>query len=201
MKYSTKIILLLLLLTNLVYAFMLLVTIPKVMHFSGGMELLDLMPAGYDTEYVDTLFRTLGQQGRNAYLFHQLPVDMLYPFLFGVTYCLLLAHILNKLGKSTGHLTYLCLLPLLAALFDYSENAGIIALLSHYPKNNGFLVVSTNVSTILKSCFTTSYFLVLVISLIALGIQTRRVTLIRRFRFTSKISSSGPVADLKRNQK
>ena len=96
------------------------------------------MPAGYDSEYVDALFKTLGQRGRDAYLYHQLPVDIIYPFLFGVTYSLLLAQILNKLGKSNGPLTYLCYLPLLAALFDYSENAGIIALLNHYPQNNAF---------------------------------------------------------------
>lgn len=35
------------------------------------------------------LLSALGENGRHAYLFHQLPFDMLYPFLFGVTYCLI----------------------------------------------------------------------------------------------------------------
>ncbi len=164
-------ILLLFILTTLVYAFMLIITIPKVMSFSGGMKLLDMMPAGYDAEYVNSLLSALGDKGRNAYLFNQLPMDMIYPFLFGITYCLLLAYILNKLGKLEGYLFNLCFLPLFAGLFDYFENFGIIAMLNSYPDNPALLTSATNVSTIVKSSLTTIYFLVLIISLIAFGMQ------------------------------
>ena len=61
-----KKVLLLFVLTNLVYAFMLIFTIPKTMTFSKGMKLLDMMPTGYDSDYIDTLFDTLGEQGRSA---------------------------------------------------------------------------------------------------------------------------------------
>ena len=74
---------------------MLTITIPMVMSFSDGMKLLDMMPAGYSAEYVNTLLNTLGEQGRNAYLFQQIPVDMVYPFLFAVSYCLLFAYFLD----------------------------------------------------------------------------------------------------------
>lgn len=75
-------------LTNIVYAFMLIITIPKTMRFSNGMKLLDMMPTGYDFEYINTLFDTLGEKGREVYLYNQIPVDMIYPFLFGISYCL-----------------------------------------------------------------------------------------------------------------
>ena len=168
---NLKKVIVLLILTNLVYAYMLIITIPKVMSFSGGMNLLDMMPAGYDDEYVNSLFSALGGKGRNTYLLNQLPVDMIYPFLFGITYCLLLAFTLNKLGKLEGYLYYLCFLPLFAGLFDYSENFGLIAMLNSYPYNPAILTSVTNVSTILKSSLTTLYFLFLIISLIVFGIQ------------------------------
>jgi len=68
-----KKVLFLFLLTNLVYAFMLIITIPKTMQFSNGMKLLDMMPMGYNSEYVNTLFNTLGEKGREVYLLNQIP--------------------------------------------------------------------------------------------------------------------------------
>jgi hypothetical protein len=75
-------------LTNAVYVFMLTVTIPKTMGFSNGMKLLDMMPTGYDLNYVSELFNSLGEIGRRTYLTNQIPVDMIYPLLFGLNYCL-----------------------------------------------------------------------------------------------------------------
>lgn len=43
------------------------------------MRLLDMMPTRYDLEYVNTLFETLSQEGRETYLYQQIPFDMLYP--------------------------------------------------------------------------------------------------------------------------
>ena len=61
---SGKKVLGLFILTNLVYTFMLTVTIPKTMEFSNGMKLLDMMPTGYDLNYVNELFNWLGENGR-----------------------------------------------------------------------------------------------------------------------------------------
>jgi hypothetical protein len=158
--------------TNIVYAFMLIVTIPKVMSFAGGMKLLDMMPTGYSVEYVDSLFNALGENGRHAYLFNQLPVDMIYPGLFAISYCLVLAYFLNKLGKLESPLFYLCILPIFSGLSDYCENIGIIIMLKSYPKNSGLLSQVTSVFSILKSFSTTIYFIVLTIALIALAWQS-----------------------------
>jgi len=166
-----KKIILLFILTNVIYAFMLTITIPKVMSFAGGMKLLDMMPTGYNSEYVNSLLSALGTTGRNAYLFNQIPVDMIYPFLFGITYCLLLAYILNKIGKLESYFFYLCLIPLFSGLFDYCENFGIITMLNNYPGNSNLLTQTTNVFSVLKSSFTTIYFIVLTISLIVYGIK------------------------------
>lgn len=166
---SGKKILVLFILTNIMYAIMLAITIPKVMSFSGGMKLLDMMPTGYNAEYVNSLLSALGATGRNAYLFNQIPVDMIYPFLFGITYCLLLAYILNKLQKLNSLLFYLCFIPLFSGLFDYFENIGIITMLNSYPHNSILLTKTTNVFSVFKSSFTTIYFIVLIFFLIVWG--------------------------------
>lgn len=159
-------------LTNLVYILMLTVTIPKVMGFANGMKLLDMMPLGYDLDYVNALFNTLGPQGRDAYLYNQLPVDMVYPALFSISYCLVLAYFLKKLKKFDSKLFYLCLLPLFAGLADYLENIGIINLLTNYPNLTSSMVTTTAFFSLLKSGGTTFYFLMLIGTLLLLGIKT-----------------------------
>jgi hypothetical protein len=162
---------LLFVLTNIIYAIMLTITIPKVMSYSGGMKLLDMIPTGYSTQYVNSLLSALGENGRNAYLFNQIPLDMIYPFLFGISYCLILAWFLNKLGKFESYLFYLCLIPLFSGLFDYCENIGIITILNSYPNNSDLLSQVTSVFSILKSSSTTIYFIILIIVLILLGVS------------------------------
>ena len=168
---NSKRVILLFVLTNIIYVIMLGITIPKVMSFSGGMKLLDMLPTGYTAEYVNSLLSALGEKGRDAYLFNQLPVDMIYPFLFGVSYCLILAYILNKLGKFESRLFYFCFLPLFSGLFDYLENIGIIAMLKSYPNNPVILSQITNVFSVLKSSFTTFYFIVLIIFIVMFGMN------------------------------
>lgn len=164
-------VLLLFILTSLIYAIMLAITIPEVMRFSEGMQLLDMIPTGYDAAYVAALLDTLGEQGRNAYLFRQLPMDMVYPLLFGVTYCLVLAYFLKKLGKVDGYFFYICFLPLFAALFDYAENFGIISLLTSYPDQSIALSRITNVFSVLKSLLTTIYFILLIIVVLVFALK------------------------------
>lgn len=159
-------VLLLFILANIVYTIMLTVTIPKVMSFSDGMKLLDMMPTGYNTEYVNALLNALGEEGRNAYLFTQIPVDLIFPGLFGISYCLLFAYFLNKIGKLNGYYWGLCWFPILAGLFDYFENFGIIAILNSYPDNSISLAQTTNIFSVLKSVFTTLTFTTLIVLLI-----------------------------------
>lgn len=156
-------------LTNVVYVFMLVVTIPKTMGFSNGMKLLDMLPTGYNQDYVNNLFRTLGENGRKIYLTNQIPVDMIYPLLFGLTYSLLLAYFLKKLNKLKSPFTLLCLLPIIAGIADYLENIGIITMLNSYPDLTQIMAKTTNIFTIIKSGSTTLFFIVLIIILLFVG--------------------------------
>lgn len=158
-------------LTNVVYTFMLIVTIPKTMEFSNGMRLLDMIPTGYDLNYVSELFSALGENGRKTYLSNQIPVDMVYPLLFALTYCLLLAYFLKKLDKLNAPYTYLCLLPIIAGIADYLENFGIITMLKSYPDLTEIAVKTTNSFSLIKSISTSIFFIVLIIVLIILGFK------------------------------
>lgn len=166
-----KKILILFILTSIVYTIMLTITAPKVMSFSGGMKLLDMIPTGYNSSYVNSLLDTLGEKGRNAYLYNQLPIDMIFPMLFGISYCLIFAFFLNKLKKLESNLFYICFLPLFSGFFDYCENIGIITMLNIYPDNLNILAQTTNVFSILKSSFTTIYFIILITLIIIFGIS------------------------------
>ncbi len=154
-------------LTNLVYAFMLVVTIPMTMAFGHGIKLLDMMPAGYNLKEVTDLFTALGAEGRHAYLFYQIPVDMVYPLLFAIGYCLLMAYFLNKLGKLRSPYFFLALLPLVSGASDYIENIGFITLLNQYPDINPTLVKISSVFSVIKSSTTSIYFISLIVVLIA----------------------------------
>lgn len=166
-----KKVLLLFILTNVVYAFMLIVSIPKVMSYSAGMKIFDMMPMGYDPEYAYSFLEKLGIEGRNAYLYFQIPFDLIYPFLFGITYCLLIAYLLDKLDRFKNETYYLCILPVFAGLFDYLENFGIMDMLMHYPLLTDKIIHTATFFTVLKSLFSTITFTVVIALLVMLGLK------------------------------
>lgn len=168
---SGKKVLGLFILTNLVYTFMLTVTISKTMEFSNGMKLLDMMPTGYDLNYVSELFTSLGENGRLTYLTNQIPVDMIYPLLFGLSYCLLLGYFLKKLNKLNSPYIHLCVIPIIAGIADYLENIGIIIMLKNYPELKETAVYTTNIFSVIKSISTSIFSIVLIVILITLGIK------------------------------
>ncbi len=168
---SGKKVLGLFILTNLVYTLMLTVTIPKTMEFSNGMKLLDMMPTGYDLNYVNELFTAIGENGRLTYLSNQIPVDMIYPLLFGLSYCLLLGYLLKKMNKLNSQYIYLCLIPIIAGIADYLENIGIITMLKNYPELTEVAVKTTSSFSLIKSISTSAFFIVLIVMLIILGIK------------------------------
>lgn len=151
--------------TNMVYLFMIFITIPKVMSYAKGMKIFDMMPTGYSLDYARELVTVLGPDGRKTYLFTQLPVDMIYPFLFGLTYSLMIAYFINKLRWFDKPILYMSILPILAGLFDYLENIGIIIMLNSHQDLSLLLVGLSNWFTITKSVLSTISFTFLLILL------------------------------------
>jgi len=149
-----------------VYVIMLLYTIPQVQQYAPGIKLFDLSPTGYSYAYAIELLGALGIEGRNLYLYQQLPMDFIYPGLFAVSCCLLLSWLFVKSLNSNSKMFYLCFVPAAAGLFDYLENIGIVRMLLSYPNVAESLVSITSYLTILKSAFTTTFFALLLLGVI-----------------------------------
>ena len=96
-----KVVLALIIPAIIVYFIMLLYTIPQVSAYAPGINLFDLSPTGYSFEYAIKLLDTLGSDGRELYLYRQLPLDFIYPGLFAGSCSLLLSWLLLKLRRPT----------------------------------------------------------------------------------------------------
>ncbi len=165
-KYAQgRTILVLFVLTQLIYFGMLNITIPHVRDYADGMELLDLKPTGYAATYAHDLLDNLGEDGRHAYLTQQIPLDLVYPGLFAVTYALMLTWLIRYSFGAKSKLHYLAYVPIIGGLFDYLENVGIIVLLVRYPNFSNTVAHVTSAFSMGKSLFTTLFFIVLTISL------------------------------------
>ena len=168
-KYSTgKIVSGLFALTMIVYVSMLTYSIPAVSAFAPELPLFDLSPTGYTFAYANDLLSALGAEGRQLYLTTQLPLDFIYPGLFAVTYALLLVWLFRKTFDADSKIYCIALVPFLAGIFDYMENIFIIKMIYSYPNMQESTVEVANVFTILKSGFTTVFFVLLLVGLILL---------------------------------
>ncbi|MAD48461.1 MAG: hypothetical protein CMQ53_03800, partial [Gammaproteobacteria bacterium] len=95
----------------IVYFIMLLYTIPKVSAYAPGINLFDLLPTGYSFEYAINLLDTLGSDGRELYLYRQLPLDFIFAGLFAGSCCLLLSWLFLKTQQTNSKLFYFCYIP------------------------------------------------------------------------------------------
>lgn len=136
--------------TSLLYLLLLLVTTPQLKALSGGMEILDTLPY-YEPPYVQLLLEKLGQQGRDFYLYRQIPIDLVYPALFGITYFCIIRFFINKLNLKK--IAFLSILPIIGAMFDYAENISIINLLSTFPTLSETTTSILPIFSLLKTIF------------------------------------------------
>lgn len=166
-KYATgKTVLVLFVLTQAVYLVMLGITIPQVREYTGDMQIFDLKPQGYSTEYAQDLLDMLGEDGRNRYLTRQIPMDLIYPGLYLVTYTLLLSYIFEHAFSDGSFMQHLVFVPVLGGVFDYLENIGIIVMLTTYPDFSSTVAQVTNLFSVSKSLFTTVFFVLLIVGLV-----------------------------------
>ena len=165
---SGKVVLAISMLTMGVYLIMFCYTIPKVERHAPGLALFDLSPTGYSTQHAITLLESLGQEGRNVYLYQQLPVDFLFPGLFAVSLTLLLTWIFAKSFQSNSKIFYFAVVPILAGIFDYLENISIVSMIQSFPDLPQGLVATASIFTMLKSASIAAFFVLLYIGVASL---------------------------------
>ena len=96
---------------------------------------------------------------------------MIYPLVFGVSYCAVMAYFLKKINKLNTPLMYLSLLPIIAGIADYLENIGIISMLNSYPNFTKTTVNTTSIFSIIKGISTSVFFIALAVILILVVIK------------------------------
>ncbi|MCS5623297.1 MAG: hypothetical protein NZ735_05005 [Candidatus Marinimicrobia bacterium] len=161
-----KVVLALIIPAIIVYFIMVLYTIPQVSEYAPGINLFDLSLTGYSFEYAVKLLDTLGSEGRELYLYRQLPLDFIYPGLFAVSCSLLLSWLFQKTHETNSRLFYFCYIPVAAGLFDYLENIFIASILTSYPNVSEVSIFLASSMTIAKSVLTTAFFVLLIIGVI-----------------------------------
>ncbi|MGH1579021.1 hypothetical protein [Planktotalea sp.] len=135
------------------YGVMMTVTLANIQAISG-QPAFDMRPFGYGPKDAATLLDALGDQGRAYYLSRQIPLDTLYPSLLALT---LSASIL-WLGRGLHNRRIIHIgvaFSIACAVFVYSENFGIVAMLWNWPVVSPTLVHAVSIATILKSGATT----------------------------------------------
>ena len=128
------------------------VGVAGLMKITGGASILDF-EFGYSYEKALNMLTALGTEGRVFYQTKILVIDFPFPFSYMLFYtgfiALLTKHITPK--KLFG---YLLFVPVLAMLFDWMENIGIIAMLNNYPALPNWAVSLACIMGILKTVFT-----------------------------------------------
>ena len=99
----------------------------------------------YSKSDVMLAFEEIGEYGRKKYMFISGYIDMVYPLVYGMLFSLLLLRLTRKLP--TKKMKWVCYVPLIAVLFDYIENVGVLKMLDSYPMVSESLVNLTSFAT------------------------------------------------------
>jgi hypothetical protein len=123
-----------------------------LLKITDGANILDF-EFGYTHDEAYEMLTALGSEGRAFYLTKIVPMDFPFPFAYMLCYAGWIALLLQHINPKTLY-RYLLFVPILAMLFDWIENVGIIAMLRNYPSIPAWAAFAASFSGILKSSFT-----------------------------------------------
>lgn len=149
---------------------------------SHGAAIFDLN-FGNDVTHINNTLFALGAVGRDVYLYVFLVVDTCYAAIYAVFYTSALMFLLQRIMPrqwSQKYIRWVMLLPLMAAVFDWWENASFAFMIVRFPRSvSSLLAMSTTVATRMK------FILVYLSLLIVLGLVVY-YTVMRRRTSTQK---------------
>ncbi len=122
----------------------------------AGLAPFDMRPGGYSRDEAEALIAALGENGWRIYLNTQIPLDMIYPGLLGLTLFIALTRVASGLGGVLGWaMLSLRWLAVLAALADYAENLMIVIMLTNNGAPDAGQVASASAASMAKAGLTT----------------------------------------------
>jgi hypothetical protein len=158
-----------------IYALMITVTLAHLKAVSGQVP-FDMRPFGYGPKSAAALLEGLGIEGRRYYLSHQMPLDTAYPALLALTLISLMRWFRQNM-PSPWLVRVGIILSIAAALSDYLENLGIVAMVLSWPDLSTSLVHASSVATVAKSILTTAAVMIaVVIGAMAARYRVRRAS-------------------------
>ena len=141
---------------------------PYMRRVTHGLEFLDFGFAPADSAHA--VLTAFGPAGRHVQALLTTTVDIVIPFVSGTFGALALAALVRALFRTPGRWLALTWLPVVAALLDYAENAGIAGLLLSYPNDPAWLSVLTHWLTLAKfAAYNATAALVLVAAIAAVA--------------------------------
>ncbi|MCB1497396.1 MAG: hypothetical protein KDJ86_16570 [Bauldia sp.] len=159
--------------TVIVYAVMMMWSLPIIATQAGGLTPFDLRPAGYGLTEAQAFLAALPADGVAFYLGIQQMLDTAYPALLGATLFFAIAGLApERLGVWRW---VLAAFAVPGAVFDWLENASVVAMLKAGPDGvTPEMVAAANRWTVLKSAFTTLAMAIVVVLLVRWFIDRRR---------------------------
>jgi hypothetical protein len=143
---------------------------------SGGVGPLDNFFT-YTPAQAYAALAAYGPGGRAFNLGSELTLNLVYPLVYSLFFCLTSLYFLQRAAPGRPALARLALIPFLALAADYLENAGLIALLLNYPAQLTGVAIATSLLTSLKWVLQGLSLVLLVVSAIwALLARRQRVT-------------------------
>lgn len=133
----------------------------KLMGFSNGVDLIDLL-LSYSPDTVYRMIEAYGDEGRPYYRNFAMSFDLAYPVVYSVFLSLLIGWLLQRVTPAASRWRLLNLLPFGGMLFDWLENASVIAMLTSYPAVTPNLARIGSLCTSLKWGFSALSMLLLV---------------------------------------
>ena len=145
----------------------------RIESYSGGVGPLDLM-LGYTPADAYAALAAYGDEGRPFYLLIELTVDLLYALVYALFFALTIIYCLTQVLPPGHVLQRAALVPLLAMLADFAENAGIAWLLLNYPNRLDGVASLAGTITAIKWIFAVAAMIATAAALIALVVQRVR---------------------------
>jgi hypothetical protein len=144
-----------------IYVIMITITLAHIQAVSGHVP-FDMRPVGYGPQDAAALLEGLGVEGRQYYLRRQIPLDTLYPALLALTLISAMRWFGTRIA-SDRLVRVGSILSVGAALCDYAENLGIVAMILNWPSPSDTLVYASSAASISKSVLTTAAFMCLML--------------------------------------
>jgi hypothetical protein len=112
-------------------------------------QTLDMLN-GYTPTQAYQLISSYGEQGRQSYAIIEVTLDLLYPFVSGLMFSLLILYSFQRGLPNLKWNGWLALLPFAVMLADYLENTCVIILLLGYPRQLTAVAQIANIFTTAK---------------------------------------------------